>query len=571
MEKDIKPSINKQNKFKIITPSYNNEEWVEYNLASILNQTYKNYEVLYVDDASTDNTYKKVLDIVEGLPNWKVISNENNKGALSNYFDNLDFVDDDDILIHLDGDDWFYDENVLQKLNDFYNREDCWMTYGGFLVFESEDKAPGIPYPQSTEYPEFIHKYKKYRLDLWRPSHMRTYRGFLIKAVNREDLKDLIDKKDYWHASDLAFQYPCLEMCSKDKIKVIDFYAHVYNQSKPNKDRTRERESLDNSRYEFEIRQRKHYKEGLKYEKMPQVNVYPTDYYSESHSIPTNFTYVYGLSNGEYDMTVLYDLAIIDYIEGKINLEPGKLVVAFQCEQKQYFQNRIFEAIKNNYSKFDWILTYDKELQSLPNVKFVPTQIQTTQFNRLPNPLGQPPYSPIQGSSNFEITNDIYKIYPKNKLVSAVASTKSFLPGHVKRLELISLIKDKVDLFGRGTGREVLSKLEALEDYMFSIAIENSAYDDYYFTEKIVDCFLTGTVPIYYGCPNIGEFFDIRGILTFTNSEELKTIVDNLSVEKYESMLPYIEYNFNKCFTWPLNNDMLFDMYYKPIIEKSFN
>jgi hypothetical protein len=134
------------------------------------------------------------------------------------------------------------------------------MTYGGFLVFEGEDKDPGIPYPQSTEYPDFIHRYKKYRLDLWRPSHMRTYRGFLIKSVNRNDLKDLIENKDYWHASDLAFQYPCLEMCSKDRIKVIDFYAHVYNQSKTNKDRTKERESVDNSKYEIEIRKRKQYK-----------------------------------------------------------------------------------------------------------------------------------------------------------------------------------------------------------------------------------------------------------------------------------------------------------------------
>ena len=42
------------NKFTIITPSYNNVEWVEFNLASVLNQTYSNYRVMYIDDASTD-------------------------------------------------------------------------------------------------------------------------------------------------------------------------------------------------------------------------------------------------------------------------------------------------------------------------------------------------------------------------------------------------------------------------------------------------------------------------------------------------------------------------------------
>ena len=39
--------MEKQNKFRIITPSYNNEEWIEYNLASILNQTYTNYKVIF--------------------------------------------------------------------------------------------------------------------------------------------------------------------------------------------------------------------------------------------------------------------------------------------------------------------------------------------------------------------------------------------------------------------------------------------------------------------------------------------------------------------------------------------
>ena len=48
------------NKFVILITAYNDEKWVEYNIASILNQTYSNYKVLYYDDASTDNTYQEV-------------------------------------------------------------------------------------------------------------------------------------------------------------------------------------------------------------------------------------------------------------------------------------------------------------------------------------------------------------------------------------------------------------------------------------------------------------------------------------------------------------------------------
>ena len=73
--------MEKQNKFKIVIPSYNNEEWVEPNVASILNQTYTNYDVLYINDASTDNT----LSLIQGLKNdynlsnWKIINNLQNK------------------------------------------------------------------------------------------------------------------------------------------------------------------------------------------------------------------------------------------------------------------------------------------------------------------------------------------------------------------------------------------------------------------------------------------------------------------------------------------------------------
>ena len=128
--------MEKQNKFRIITPSYNNEEWIEYNLASILNQTYTNYKVTYIDDASIDSTYEKVKEIVGELPNWNVIKNSENKGAMYNYFHNLNsYIEDpEEIVIHLDGDNWLYDETVLEKLNTFYNEKGCWMTYGGFIV-----------------------------------------------------------------------------------------------------------------------------------------------------------------------------------------------------------------------------------------------------------------------------------------------------------------------------------------------------------------------------------------------------------------------------------------------------
>jgi hypothetical protein len=78
---------------------------------------------------------------------------------------------------------------------------------------------------------------------------------------------------------------------------------------------------------------------------------------------------------------------------------------------------------------------------------------------------------------------------------------------------------------------------------MFNIAIENVKHNNWY-TEKLGDALSSKTVPIYWGCPNIGEHFDKRGIITFETKEELVDIVNSLTPELYESMLPYIETNY---------------------------
>ncbi len=97
----------------------------------------------------------------------------------------------------------------------------------------------------------------------------------------------------------------------------------------------------------------------------------------------------------------------------------------------------------------------------------------------------------------------------KNKKISAVMSTKSHLPGHKARLNFLSFAEREIgglERFGRGTTREIVKKEEGLQEFKYSFALENSQQENY-FTEKIFDCFLTWTVPIYCGAPNISEFF----------------------------------------------------------------
>jgi glycosyltransferase involved in cell wall biosynthesis len=246
-----------QNKFKIIIPSYNNEEWYEYNLASILNQTYTNYDVLYIDDCSTDSTYQKVVEVVGQLPNWTVVRNQVNKRRgynVSPYNENISaFIDtDEDILVFVDGDDWLFEEDTLKKLNQFYNEHDVWMTYGQYVAYPTLQLGTEILH--GTHYNSHTHKQKLYRHDHWRASHLRTFKWHLYKQIRKEDLVFKDTGEHYIYAEDLATSYPCMEMAGPNRIGVVDFITYVYNASDQNRARIVNDLERDPNGYEIEMK-----------------------------------------------------------------------------------------------------------------------------------------------------------------------------------------------------------------------------------------------------------------------------------------------------------------------------
>ena len=119
---------------------------------------------------------------------------------------------------------------------------------------------------------------------------------------------------------------------------------------------------------------------------------------------------------------------------------------------------------------------------------------------------------------------------------------------------------------GRATDRPLELKSEGTNDYMFQIAIENAKRNNY-FADKIYDCFVTGTVPIYWGAPNVGDFFDERGILAFETPEELKDILLSLSEEKYHSMFEYVKNNFEAVQKYLSPDDLLYENIVKSLTK----
>lgn len=195
----------------------------------------------------------------------------------------------------------------------------------------------------------------------------------------------------------------------------------------------------------------------------------------------------------------------------------------------------VVEDIKRNYLHYirvyDAIFTHNQELLQLHS-KFK--------------------FAPLYGSWIPEP-----KLYEKSKLVSMICSNKLMCAGHQHRLTWAQKLQGKVDFYGRGFN-EIQSKEEGLADYMFSVAIENASYESY-FTEKIQDCFATGTIPVYYGSPDIGKFFNPDGIITLNDDFEISTLTPNLYYDKLDA----VKENFERVKDLLINEDYIYQIYLK--------
>jgi hypothetical protein len=101
----------------------------------------------------------------------------------------------------------------------------------------------------------------------------------------------------------------------------------------------------------------------------------------------------------------------------------------------------------------------------------------------------------------------------KTRSLSWVTSRLTQLPGHRARLQFLDSLQKEVDfdLFGRGF-TPIADKWDGLAPYRYSIAIENHS-NPLYWTEKLFDCFLSWTLPIYHGCTRIENFFPTESVV----------------------------------------------------------
>lgn len=154
----------------------------------------------------------------------------------------------------------------------------------------------------------------------------------------------------------------------------------------------------------------------------------------------------------------------------------------------------------------------------------------------------------LKGGSKITMTREeiVAKNPQKTKLISVITSKKAFTKGHVDRLRFVKKLKeyygDAVDVFGHGFN-DFDDKWDVLAPYKYHIVIENSECN-YYWTEKLSDCYLAGTYPLYHGCTNIGDYFP-HGAYQTINIRDFESVVNAIENAKktnlYENSLDLLQ------------------------------
>lgn len=160
----------------------------------------------------------------------------------------------------------------------------------------------------------------------------------------------------------------------------------------------------------------------------------------------------------------------------------------------------------------------------------------------------------------------------KSKAVSWIIGNAMSIPGHVKRRYFLQFLQKNapvdIDLFGRAV-QAIEDKWDGLAPYKYSLSVENSCSSDYW-TEKIADCFLSWTLPFYWGCTNLEKYFPEESFIRIDieKPEEAVNIIRSaIKNNEWEKRLPALKIARNKV----LNQYQLFPYLVKQIRSHDTN
>jgi glycosyltransferase involved in cell wall biosynthesis len=220
---DFQKRIDVPNKVKsnliIVSTIWNAKNFVRTYVNSIKRQQYKNFKVFVIDDNSNDGTYETLLEEISDDTRFTIFKNTTQKFKTQNFYElinNNELIDDEDVIIELDGDDYFFGNDVLNKVDYHFSNLDLWIAgYNWIDNFRRKSPFTAIPDADNP------------RKNIWGFSAMRVFKAFLFRNIKKTDL--MFEGEFIKAANDIAYGMPMLEMAGKEHFKKFNDITYVYN------------------------------------------------------------------------------------------------------------------------------------------------------------------------------------------------------------------------------------------------------------------------------------------------------------------------------------------------------
>lgn len=534
--------------FVVVIPSFNNALWCRQNLDSVLNQDYPLFRVIYVDDASTDDTCRLVGEhLAESTQADRVtfLRNEFRAGAAANIDRAVRSCDPDEVVVLVDGDDFLAHRQVLTRLNAIYQDPEVWVTWGQFTRF-----------PQGGEgfcalIPSEIVSANAFRDYPFISSHLRTFYAGLYQRIRPADVQDS-DGRFFATAGDVAHMFALLEMAGP-RGRFVAEVLYQYNRENPLNDDKVDRAAQ--YRTEMEIRSKARYGRVISL----------TD-----TSAPREFYVGTGVGHSLFEVTG----ALPDIDQRRRPFRQLRSVL-----------NRLGYTVRETQTLADvenphTIAVFDVRPEELEKLAQYPSDVLSLVLWK----------DPISGPLNFDVQyhqpfgriytwcNDLvdnvryFKLhfpflrpmtdavvpFENRKLCTLIASNR--YADHPDELysEERQVAKffaeaepDSFDLFGWGWSPIVdsnyrgvlLRKVDRLRRYRFSFCYETVKGWSGFVTGKIFDSFEAGCVPVYWGAPDIAESIPSDCFIArneFSSDAELHAFLRDMPEEAHQGYLERI-------------------------------
>jgi len=209
---------------KIVSCFWNASDYIEKCIMSVKNQTHKEFKMFLIDDISSDKTVEIIKNIIDGDDRFVLIKNDEKKYKLKN-LDNLlsdeNLINDEDIIVELDGDDWLYNNKVLEFIYNKYNSNtQLWLTNGSFIY-----STGSVGFSKRVNH-------RTIRNDVFSFSHLRTWKSHLWRSIDKTSFMD--QNGEYFKsAPDVAYSFPMVELSGDDHYEFINDILLVYNAESP--------------------------------------------------------------------------------------------------------------------------------------------------------------------------------------------------------------------------------------------------------------------------------------------------------------------------------------------------